>query len=216
MVPDKYDRLALRVLAGLQAMVTGYITSHGGDAAPLWCKVVMATIVALTGFFAFSGQSAKAVKKVAPLLLVGLLAASTSACASFSLAGGYRAVLATKVVGDQAGKTLAAACKAKRLHCTQLPGPKECMRPCLEALRKWVKIIKPTLNTSQSIAWGALEQIRASRKTGDKPKDWLTVVKPSVCGLIAAILSWETKILESAKVKVILGPLRTVKGLVCS
>ncbi len=157
-------------------------------------------------------------KQKAAALFVGALAAwlclVLSSCTG--LAGGYRAVQIVKQAGDETGKTLAAACKVKREACTKKHPAKSaelktCLRPCLTALRAWVKVVRPTINSANLAAWGALETAYAAKKHSAA---WLSKLKPGPCALIKALKQW--KHLAEGKFTAILKTVGSLEGLVCS
>jgi len=132
-----------------------------------------------------------------------------------NLAPGYRALVIVKEAGDQTGKTMAAACKTKRLACeaehsTDKVLLKACLAPCLDALRAWVRVAKPAIRSAQLAAWAALETAYAA-KSHDAP--WLAKLKPGACALIRILKQWEG--LAGEKFKAIARTVVMLEGLVC-
>ena len=124
------------------------------------------------------------------------------------------------------GKTMAAVCKAKRVGClatynaatkvdpsktTEAAAAlKECVKGCKEALTRWVKYVKPSVNSALAATWGGLE---TARLAGQKETDVLKLIKPGACALIKGVEAW--KGLLGDKLAGVIGPLVALKGLVC-
>jgi hypothetical protein len=132
------------------------------------------------------------------------------------LAPGYRALLVVKEAGDQTGKTMAAVCKAKRLECEKKhaadkPALKACVKPCRDALERWVKYARPAINSAQLATWAALETAYQAEK---HEADWLKLLKPGACALIKLLEQW--KAIAPAKFAAVIATISGLKGLVCS
>jgi hypothetical protein len=124
----------------------------------------------------------------AALVVAGLALVATAHAGCGSLAPGYRTVLIVRDVGDQTGKTLANACKIRRLDCTEKHSPgspqvKECLKTCHEALVTWTRYVRPALNSALAATYAGLETAYAA---GKRKTDWRPLLRPGVCALLRA------------------------------
>ena len=148
------------------------------------------------------------------LIVAMLLLANTAGCGS--LAPGYRAITVVTLTGNETGKTLAQTCEIKRKACVEkygavmTPELEECLRACHTALDRWVKIVKPAINTSTAAAFGVLETARAAK---DRDAPWVAKIKPAVCALADAILAWKGMLGDKAPR--LLSAVQTLEGVVC-
>jgi len=132
-----------------------------------------------------------------------------------SLAPGYRAVTVTVKVGNETGKTLAAACKIKRLACVKKHPDRgvpleECLRSCHKALKTWVTIARPAVNTATESTFAALETARQAKRSDST---WVAKLRPGACALVRSLLEWRE--LLGDKAKKLLDMLGTIKEVAC-
>jgi len=143
------------------------------------------------------------------------LVAFGPACANN--AAGYRAVTITVKVGNTTGRTLAAACKIKRIACVEQHGAEhsvardECLRGCRKALTAWTTIVRPAINTCTLAAFAGLETARQAKRTD---ATWVAKLRPGACALIRALDQW--RMLLGAGVAGLLAMLGTVEDVACS
>jgi hypothetical protein len=131
---------------------------------------------------------------------------------------GYRSLVVAKQAGDESGKTIARVCKAKRLECfakheNDVPALRVCLTPCKNALERWVKYARPSLNAALAATFAGLEVAYHAKKS---KADWMSWLKPGVCGLLRMGVDI-SKIPELAKaMKTVLAPVKLIEGLVCN
>ena len=157
------------------------------------------------------------------LALLILLSTFLAGCPS-ALQVGYRALLITRDVGDQASETLGKLAKDAHKKClaestiagvggptTDLKKYAACIKKYQKTVKTWLDIVKPALNSAMSATWGALE---TARKAKSKP-DWIELLKPGFCALLQALEAWEKSGIMPKVGKELIGRLKGLKGLVC-
>lgn len=207
----------LGVLAGILA---------AAQQLPVEARDYAALAVSLLGAFAAWIYSFLPAKKARPpalpiLILAGALMLSAG-CPSN--AAGYRALTVGVKVTNEAGKTLASVCKAKRLSCVDKLGTedkvalRECLGDCPKALKHWVQIVKPAVGSGVEVTFRALEAARDKRecaKNKPKCKDWVYHLKGWGCTLIRAVTLWRDLLGKTAAERY-LNLLASVESWVCS
>jgi len=149
------------------------------------------------------------------LVVAAMILAWLPGCGNNAL--GYRAVTVAVKVGNESGRTLAAACKVKRLACVKQYGAvrtvelEECLRTCHRALDSWIKIVRPALNTATIATFAGLETARQAKRTDST---WVAKLRPGVCALIRAVGQWRA--LLGPKADGLLSLLRSLEGFACS
>jgi hypothetical protein len=157
-------------------------------------------------------------------LIVGLTA-FLAGCPS-ALQVGYRAMYIVRNAGDQASETLGKLAKEAHTKCLKdatvagVAGPTvdvkkygACIKKYQEAVKVWIDVVKPALNSALSATWGSLETARKVKDSGTK--DWIALLKPGFCALLKALEAWEKSDVMPKKGKEIIARLKGIKVFLC-
>ena len=150
-------------------------------------------------------------KRVAKAALV-ILALLVGSC-SGNMSAGYRAVYLVRSAGDETSRVLGAygdeqakKCKGSSSTAAEFD---ECIKPTKKILSKWITIVKPAINTALLATFASLETAREKKESCE----WIRLIKPGLCALIAALDEWDPLIGE--KLQPVKKYLNLVEGVVC-
>lgn len=141
------------------------------------------------------------------------------AVAAMSCRGPYHAAWATmrSVVEarDQTAHELATSAKIKHADCLKAHGENTpeyatCIKAHREALRQWRQHVRPAVNSALHVASAS---VQIAERAKDKTLNWIALVRPAVCALLATARQWGH--LYPEKGKRILGALSGLEAVAC-
>jgi hypothetical protein len=188
MIPDRWDRMIVRVAMIVAALLAASITALGeaGTPTPLWLGL-LSTAIPL-GVTFFSIKSPKVGGPTAAVLLVLILALAAAGChwrAAWTTLDGVRK--ARLLMAD----TLAHQAAEKHAECAKLGEGTEAYRKCIAhhhmLLTKWQQPTRIALVSGERVTALA---VSLAQDKGNKKLDWKAAAKPLACAVARAGRDW--------------------------